>query len=70
MILFMMKLNFQSEKDFSQIERKNKICINVYCYENKLAFLIYISDQKFENSTDLLLVINENKLHYVYIQNF
>ena len=70
MILFMMKLNFQSEKDFSQIERKNKICINVYCYENKLTFLIYISDQKFENSTDLLLVINENKLHYVYIQNF
>ena len=70
MILFMMKLNFQSEKDFSQIERKNKICIDVYCYENKLTFLIYISDQKFENSTDLLLVINENKLHYVYIQNF
>ena len=70
MILFMMKLNFQSEKDFSQIERKNKICINVYCYEKKLTFLIYISDQKFENSTDLLLVINENKLHYVYIQNF
>ena len=70
MILFMMKLNFQSEKDFSQIERKNKICINVYCYENKLTFLIYISDQKFENLTDLLLVINENKLHYVYIQNF
>ena len=70
MILFMMKLNFQSGKDFSQIERKNKICISVYCYENKLTFLIYISDQKFENSTDLLLVINENKLHYVYIQNF
>ena len=70
MILFMMKLNFQSGKDFSQIERKNKICINVYCYENKLTFLIYISDQKFENSIDLLLVINENKLHYVYIQNF
>ena len=70
MILFMMKLNFQAGKGFSKIERKNKICINVYCYENKLAFLIYISDQRFGNSIDLLLVINENKLHYVYIQNF
>ena len=70
MILFMMKLNFQAGKDFSKIESKNKICINVYCYENKLTFLIYISDQKFENSIDLLLAINENKLHYVYIQNF
>ena len=26
------------EKDFSKIEMKNKICINVYCHENKLVF--------------------------------
>ena len=38
------------EKDFSKIEIKNNICINVFCYENKLTFPIYISDQKFENS--------------------
>ena len=41
------------EKDFSKIETKNNICINVYCYENKLTFPIYFSDQKFENSMDL-----------------
>ena len=29
-------------KDFSKIETKNSICINVYCYENKLTFPIYI----------------------------
>ena len=34
---------------------KNNICINAFCYENKLTFPIYISDQKFENSMDLLL---------------
>ena len=36
----------------------------MFCYENKLTFPIYVSDQKFENSTDLLLVTNENKSHY------
>ena len=34
------------EKDFSKIEIKNNICINVFCYENKLVFSIYISNQK------------------------
>ena len=31
---------------------------------------MYISDQKFENSIDLLLIIDENKSHYVYIKDF
>ena len=52
------------KKDLSKIEKKN-ICINVYCYENKPTFPIYISDQEFENSIDLLLVTNGNKSHYV-----
>ena len=42
-------------KDFDKIEIKNNICINVFGYENKLVFLIYVSDQKFEDSMDLLL---------------
>ena len=49
---------------------KNNICINVFGYENRLPFPIYISNQKFENSMDLLLVINENESHYVYIKDF
>ena len=49
------------ENDFSKIETKNCICINVFCYGNKLTFPIYVSDQKFENSMELLLVIDENK---------
>ena len=55
---------------FSKIETKNNICINVFCYENKLTFPIYVSDQKFENSMSLVVVIDKNKSHYVYIKDF
>ena len=49
---------------------KNNICINVFGYENELVFSIYVSDQKFEDSMDLLLVIDDDKSHYVYIKDF
>ena len=42
----------------------------MFGYENKLAFPIFVSDQKFENLMDLLLLIDENKSHYVYIEDF
>ena len=42
----------------------------MFCYENKLVFPIYVSDQTFENSMDLLLVIDEKKSHYEYIKDF
>ena len=58
------------EKDFDKIEVQNNICINVFAYENKLVFSIYVSDKKSENSMDLLLLIEDNKLHYVYIKDF
>ena len=44
--------------------------MNVFCYGNRLAFPIYISDQEYKNSMDLLLVFDENKSHYVYIKYF
>ena len=49
---------------------KNKICINIFCYENRLTFPIFISDQKLENSIDLLLTFDGDKSHYVYIKDF
>ena len=58
------------EKDFEKIEVPNNIFINVFCYENHLVFPIYVSDKKFEDSIDLLLLIDDNKLHYVYIKDF
>ena len=58
------------EKDFDKIEVKNNICINVFGYENRLVFPIFVSDQKFENSIDLLLITSGDKSHYVYIKDF
>ena len=58
------------EKDFCKIEVKNNICINVFGYEDELVFPIYVSDQKFEDSMDLLLLIDDDKSHYVYIKDF
>ena len=57
-------------KDFNKIEVKYNICINVFGYENKLVFPICISDQKFEDSMDLLLLIDNDKSHYVYLKDF
>ena len=67
----MMMLIFLSDKnDFNRIETKNNIFINVFCYEDRLTFPIYVSNQKFENSIDLLLIIDGDKSHYVYINDF
>ena len=58
------------EEKLNEIETKHKICIKIFCYENGLTFPIYISDQKFENSVDLLLICDGDKSHYVYIKDF
>ena len=58
------------EKKFSKTDVKNSICINVFGYEDELVFPIYVSDQKFEDSMDLLLLIDDDKSHYVYIKDF
>ena len=56
-------------KHFNEIEVRNNISIKVFSCENGLVFPIYISDQKFEDSMDLLLLIDD-KSHYVYIKDF
>ena len=35
-----------------------------------MTYPVYVSDQKFEDSMDLLLMSDENKSHYVYINGF
>ena len=49
---------------------QNKICINVFFNENETTYPVYLSDQKFSDSIDLLLISNEFVSHYVYINNF
>ena len=29
-----------SKRDIAKIEKKNNICINVFCYENNLTYLV------------------------------
>ena len=42
----------------------------MFGYENRLVFPILVSDQKFENSKDLLLIVDDDKSHYVCIKDF
>ena len=42
----------------------------MFCYENKVVYPVYLSDQKFSDSIYLLLISDKFKSHYVYIKNF
>ena len=48
----------------------NKTRINVFCYENKIIYPVYLSNQKFDDCLDLLLVSNNFVSHSVYIKDF
>ena len=58
------------ESNFNKIEVQNNICINVFGYEDKLVFPIYVSNEKYKDSINLLLLFKDNKSHYVYIKDF
>ena len=55
-----------SIKDYNKVEKQSNINVNVFCYENKTPFPIYVSREKHENVLNLLLI----KDHYVLINNF
>ena len=55
-----------SKKDYCKISVMNKFNINVFSYENKVLYPVYLSDQSFDDTLDWLLVSN----HYVYIKDF
>ena len=57
-------------KQINKIEKKNKININVFCYEEKIPYPIYISDEKFEDHIELLLITKDENQHYVLIKDF
>ena len=58
------------KRNFTKIEQKNNMYINVFCYEHELTYPVYVSDQTFKNCMHLLLIIDENKSHYVYTKDF
>ena len=50
------------KKDYCKIEQKN-----VFCYENDLVDPAYVSNEKYKDCMDLLMVTGENKSHYVNV---
>ena len=57
-------------KQYNKIEKQNEININVFGYEDKQPYPIYVSKEKNEDHMNLLLITeNENK-HYVLIKDF
>ena len=59
-----------SEEDYSKIEDRNSININVFSYDDSVIHPIYISNKNFNNYMNLLMIHEENKSHYVYIKDF
>ena len=61
-----------SKKDYNKVEKQNRIRINVFCYNNekKEPFPIHLSEEKFENEMNLLLIEKDGNNHYVLIKDF
>ena len=53
-----------------KIEKQNKININVFGYEEKQPYPIYISKEKFKDHMELLLVTKDKNKHFVLIKDF
>ena len=73
---FNFKLNYEgiefpvATKYYCKIEGQNNININVFGYENKQFYPIYVSKQYNENILNLLLITEDEKQHYVLIKDF
>ena len=57
-------------KQCNKIEKQNSIRINVFGYEDKQPYPLYISKERFEDEMNLLLIIKDYKKHYVLITDF
>ena len=59
-----------SQKQYNKIEKQNNINIDMFGYEEKQPYPVYISKQKFEDEMNLLLITNGENRHYVLIKDF
>ena len=57
-------------KQYNKIEKQNEININVFGYENKEIYPIFISKEKHEDHMELLLITKDENKHYVLIKDF
>ena len=69
-------LNYQdiefpvSTKDYTKIEVQNSINVNVFGYENKQFYPIFVSKQHNKKVSNLLRIAEGEKQHYVLIKDF
>ena len=59
-----------SQKQYNKIEKQNSIRINLFGYEEEQPLPIHISEEKFEDQMNLLLITKDEKRHYVLIKDF
>ena len=59
-----------SIKQYNRIEKQNSININVFGYEQRQPYPIYISKEKFEPCLNLLLISEGEVTHYCLIKDF
>ena len=64
-IEFPIKIN-----QYNKIEKQNEININVFGYENKQPYPIYLSKEKYKNHMELLLITEKENKNYVLIKDF
>ena len=57
-------------RQINKIEKQNNICINLFGYEEKQKFPIYISKEKYQDHMELLLITEGKNKHYVLIKDF
>ena len=57
-------------KQYNKIEKQNEININVFGYEDKQPYPIYVSKEKYEDHMNLLLITENKNKHYVLIKDF
>ena len=57
-------------KQYNKIEKQNEINMNVFGYENKQPYPIYVSKEKHEDHMNLSLITEKENKHYVLIKDF
>ena len=56
-------------KQYNKIEKQNEININVFGYENKQPYPIFVSKEKYDKHMNLLLITEDKNEHYVLIKD-
>ena len=74
--LYVSNLNYNSiefpvsTKHYNKIEKQNDININVFGYEDKKPYPIFVSKEKYDKEMNLLLITENLHKHYVLIKDF